>query len=64
MSKLDDRPKLSRHFWSTDGCECLWCRTKRTTEEIAEWISNGSPDEPCPAFMAAPTPPQEENPQL
>lgn len=37
----------ARHFWSTDGIECLWCARQRTPAEIAVWFAAGKPQENC-----------------
>lgn len=41
-----EHPPLN-HFWSVDGCECLFCTVTRTPEQVAEWRAAGSPEEKC-----------------
>ncbi len=36
-----------KHFWSTDGSECLWCSHQRTPAQIRAWLDAGEPKEDC-----------------
>lgn len=37
----------TKHFWSTNGEECLWCGAVRMPAEIAAWRRAGEPEQAC-----------------